>query len=161
MRTCCQSYNDAAVNLRFLVRLSHTARLSHQRARMRYKACLLPALTGLMLQASITAAQNRFESVVLPPESERRVVGTWRLAPPAPCTRSIEMVGSNYYMVARCVEDGKLRFGDVGTPLRRITDRLFVASNDVTYVVANDGKLIARNGGDLIFEAEPHAGFRP
>jgi len=89
-----------------------------------------------------TAQENVDQGMVrLPQFEERKILGVWLATTEAwPCTRSLEQVGSDFYMVPRC-KGGK--FGDYG---RRViksgTAYIPMGGNPrLLYVVRGDGHL--------------------
>jgi hypothetical protein len=94
-------------------------------------------------------------NVPLPPDNERRVVGTWLMINPvAPCTRSIEEVEGRYYMVVRCTDSANAE-GKTGALLRRVSDTEYHGAN-FSYRILADGRLVAYQDADIQFEAKPY-----
>ena len=107
------------------------------------------------------------KTVKLPPLEERSVLGVWRLPPPIPCTRTIELVDNNYFMVARChSKEAKKKKeppapdGSLGVPLVRISDTEYEATG-TRYRIASGGRLIAFRDAEVLFECEPQGDIWP
>ena len=119
---------------------------------------LLKALSTLTLlavlpthSASIIVGTLGLEQ--LPPNEFRRVIGTWLLKETG-CTRSIEAVQGNYFMVARCRD---VRSDDKGLPLSKQDDMHYLGkATGWAYEIAEDGKLNIRTRAGATMVAEPH-----
>lgn len=87
-----------------------------------------------------------FDLAKLPPFSERRVIGVWRMDLPTPTRmhRSIERVGDNFFLVVRVATPEGVRFGgDDGMPLRRVSESEYRGKgpNALTYRISRNGEL--------------------
>jgi hypothetical protein len=110
----------------------------------------LKALATRMLIAvaatvsSLAIAQENDSGLVrLPPLDKRKVLGIWlATTEAAPCTRSLEQVGADIYMVNRCMGG---QFGDLGRRLMKSGIRAYVPiggnNPHLLYVVRDDGHL--------------------
>ena len=105
-----------------------------------------------VLVAPTAAISQLIRFVDLPPIKQRDIIGVWRLRPPIPCTRSIERVGAEFYMVARCKDSPNVD-GKKGDLLRKLSDNEYQNASGTKYRILPDGKLVAARGTDVIFEA--------
>jgi hypothetical protein len=101
------------------------------------------------------------KSVVLPPLTDRTVLGVWRIVTPlAPVTRTIERVGAKYYMVARVTGGNGERIGGThGTLLKRESATVYrhPGTMRARYEIRKDGSLVGYNEE----EKEPYMRAEP
>ena len=94
----------------------------------------------------------------LPPNEHRRVIGTWLLKDTG-CTRSIEAVQGNYFMVARC---SNIPGDDKGLPLSKLDETHYQGKvTGWAYEISEDGSLAIRTRAGSLMVAEPHAKLWP
>jgi hypothetical protein len=121
---------------------------------------LAATIIGLLATCSGVVAQP-YSPVPLPPESDRVVIGTWRLVEPdIKCTRSIEQVAERFYMVARCVDIAGVN-GTRGLPLTRTTERVYRNQAGSTYEIQEDGMLFMIAGGHIDMRGRPQKELWP
>lgn len=94
----------------------------------------------------------------LPPNEFRRVIGTWLLKETG-CTRSIEAVQGNYFMVARC---SNVRDDEKGLPLTKQSETNYLGkATGWAYEIDGEGKLNIRTRAGASMVAEPHKKLWP
>jgi hypothetical protein len=85
-----------------------------------------------------------FAIVKLPPESQRSVVGIWKIdAPGVPMTRSIEVVDGSHYLVSRFLDKAGARLGgEDGLLLQKVSETEYrgTGPNQSTYKADPHGK---------------------
>jgi len=99
-----------------------------------------------------------FDLETLPPIECRVVVQTWKLIdPPINCTRSIELVDGDFFIVSRCRDsDNKPFGGNEGARLQQISSTSWMGvMNKVLWEVKTDGSLVATQDGVLAFMGLP------
>lgn len=98
----------------------------------------------------------------LPPPEARTVLGMWKSVEPlADMTRTIELVGKRYYMVARITDEHGVRSGGTnGLELRRVsaTEYWGVSPNRSVYRITPAGELVMFAVGESApsMRAVPH-----
>ena len=112
----------------------------------------LMAIAAFLTAPALALSQTSPRFVDLPPVEQRQIVGVWRLPPPIPCTRSIERVGAEFYMVARCKDSPNVD-GKRGDVLRKVSENEYRNASGTTYRILAGGRLVARSGAEVIFEA--------
>jgi hypothetical protein len=112
-----------------------------------------PFAVAAALAVPVAALSQTLRFVDLPPIEQRHIIGVWRLPPPIPCTRSIERVAEQFYMVARCKESPNVD-GSKGDVLRKVSDNEYENATGTTYRIMGNGTLVAKSGAEVIFEAK-------
>jgi hypothetical protein len=112
----------------------------------------LAAFGFLVLSAIATATAQTATSTMLkhlielPPSDERTVLGIWKsVEPMIDMTRTIEQVGTRYFMVARQTHENGTRTGGThGLELRRINANEFhgIPPNESVYRISKNGELL-------------------
>jgi len=101
------------------------------------------------------------DEVVLPPQSQRQVIGTW-YDKDTNCTRSFESVNKAVFQVLRC-SDGS--GGDSGKELQQSGGTKFRAKSGSRhgdyYVIESDGKLGIYDSQGVIDRLPAHPRLRP
>ena len=130
-------------------------------------SCLSSQTLGVARNASPlrhhSVAQPRrpvsmFGLVLLPPIKSRVVVQTWRLTePPINCTRSLELVGKQAYIVSRCVDpDGNQFGGNDVTLLEQLSETTWLSpANQIVWQVNPDATLVATKNAEVVFAGVP------
>jgi hypothetical protein len=94
--------------------------------------------------------QRAFSVAILPPFSERQLLGNW-LIEGMPLTRSIELLEGEYFLVSRLLTDAGLPVGgDQGLLLTKLSDTEFrgVPPNTMTYRILPTGELLCQAPGE-------------
>jgi hypothetical protein len=120
-----------------------------------------PVLLALVVSAhgSASFAAGPNQPVALPKEAKREVIGTWRLRD-SKCTRSIEQVAEQFYIVARCRQPADID-GSVGVPLTRISDKLYRNLSGVHYEIQGDGHLLVKVKDEVFDRGVPQSELWP
>ncbi|GAA6143198.1 hypothetical protein [Hydrogenophaga sp. 5NK40-0174] len=112
------------------------------------------------VQLGVSLAQTYLPQP-LPGNEGRVVIGTWKLIEPdIACTRSIERLHENYYMVARCSEGAGVD-GTKGLPIEKISERIYQSQAGVTYEIQTDGMLFVVKKGSVDMRGTPQAELWP
>jgi hypothetical protein len=148
-----------------LLAAAHVERYASQVKTRRVAAFLIAGSAfGALSAATVPATKTLWQdsSVLLPPPGERTVLGIWRIVTPlAPVTRTIERVGTKYYMVARVTgENGERIGGTHGTLLKRASSTLYryPGTRSARYEIRKDGSLVGYNEEEKepFMRAEPY-----
>jgi hypothetical protein len=114
-----------------------------------------------LFTANAAAVAQPYSQEPLPPESQRVIVGTWRLIEPdVKCTRSIERVDERYYMVARCSDMPGVN-GSRGFPLTRVSERVYRNQVGATFEIQTDGMLFMVVSGNIDMRGRPQKELWP
>ena len=115
----------------------------------------LAAVLAFTLGLPATSQAKPREPEHLPTDAPREVLGTWQLVePPLPCTRSIELIKEQYYMVARC-SDNASADGSRGLRIERLGPNIFEGLAGQHYEVRRDGWLYMLDGRHVSLKAKP------
>jgi hypothetical protein len=92
------------------------------------------------------------------------VVQTWKLTePPVNCTRSLELVGEQAYIVSRCLDPkGKQFGGNEGTLVERLSETTWLSpANQIVWQVNPNGSLVATKNAEVVFAGVPYQSLWP